>query len=44
MQFSSMWPIDRPLSGAIILAQGGLGSDGNKGVLRIPQSSSLLSI
>ncbi len=30
-----------PLSGATTLGQSGPGSDGNKGVLRIPQSSSI---
>ena len=37
-QYSSIWPIDRTLSGATTSGQSGLGSDGNKGVLRIPQS------
>ena len=41
MQFSSIQPIDRTLSGATILGQCGLGSDGNEGVLHIPQSSSI---
>ena len=40
-QFSSIWPINRTLSGATIAGQSGPGSDGNKGVLRIPQSSSI---
>ena len=31
--------IDRALSGAIISGQSGLGSNGNEGLLRIPQSS-----
>ena len=35
-QFSSIWSIDRTLSG-----QSGPGSDGYKGVLNIPQSSSI---
>ena len=39
MQFSSIWPIDRTLSGATTLGQSGPGSDGNEGVLRILQSS-----
>ena len=39
--FSSIWPIDRTLSGATTLGQSGPGSDGNEGVLRIPQSSSI---
>ena len=33
--------MDRTLSGATIPDQSGLGSDGNEGVLRIPQSSSI---
>ena len=37
MQFSSILPIDRTPSGATTAAQ----SDSNKGVLRIPQSSSI---
>ena len=40
-EFSSIWPIDRALSGATTLGQSGPGSDGNKGVLRIPQSTSI---
>ena len=39
-QFSSIWPIDRTFSGATTLGQSGIGSDGNEGVLRVPQSSS----
>ena len=39
--FSSIWPIDRTLSGATTPSQSGPGSDGNEGVLRIPQSSSI---
>ena len=38
-QFSSIWPIDRSLSGATISGQSGPGSDGDEGVLCIPQSS-----
>ena len=38
-QFSSVWPISRTLSGATTLGQSGPGSDGNKGVLHIPQIS-----
>ena len=38
-QFSCIWPIDVNLSGAIILGQSGPGSNGNKLILRIPQSS-----
>ena len=36
---SSIWPIEGTLSGATILGQSGPGSDGNKDVLHIPQSS-----
>ena len=39
-QFSSIWLIDRTLSGATTPGQCEPGSDGNKGVLRIPQISS----
>ena len=39
--FSSIWPVDRTLSGATTPSQSGPGSDDNKGVLRIPQSSSI---
>ena len=38
---SSIQPIDRALSGAIIPGQSWPGSDGNKGVPRIPQTSSI---
>ena len=41
MQFSSIRPIDRILSGATTPGLGGLGSDGNEGVLHIPQSFSI---
>ena len=40
-QFSSIRPIGRTLSGATIPGQSGPGSDGNEGVLHIPQSSSI---
>ena len=39
MHFSSIWPIDRTLSGATTPGQSGSGSDGNEGVLCIPESS-----
>ena len=39
--FSSIWLIDRALSGATIPGQIGFGSNGNEEVLRIPQSSSI---
>ena len=38
-QFSSSRPIDSTLSGTTTLGQSGLGSNGNEGVLHIPQSS-----
>ena len=41
MQFSSIQPIDRALSGATIPGQSGPGSNGNEGLLRIFQSSSI---
>ena len=40
-QFSSIYPIDSALSGATTPCQSGPGSNGNEGVLRIPQSSSV---
>ena len=40
-QFSSIWSIDRTLSGATTLSQSEPGSDSNEGVLHIPQSSSI---
>ena len=41
MSNSSIWPIDRTLSGTTTPDQIGPGSDCNKGVLHIPQSSSI---
>ena len=41
MQFSSIWPIDKTLSGAATPGQSEPGSDGNEGVLSVPQSSSI---
>ena len=38
-QFSSIWPIERTLSGATTPSQSELGSDDNKGVLHIHQNS-----
>ena len=38
-QFRSVWSIDRTLSGATTLTQSGPGSNGNEGVLHIPQRS-----
>ena len=41
-QFNSICPIDRTLSGATTLGPREPGSDGNEGVLCIPQSSSII--
>ena len=41
MQFSSIWPRHRTLSGATTPDQSRPGSDGKESVLRIPQSSSI---
>ena len=40
-QFSSVWPIDRTLLGATTPGQSRPESNGNEGVFRIPQSSSI---
>ena len=40
-QFSSIWRIDRTLSGAITLGQSRPGSDSNEEILCIPQRSSI---
>ena len=42
MSNSYIWPRDKTLSGAITSGQGGPGSDDNEGVIRIPQSSSII--
>ena len=39
MSNSSIWPIDKTLSGATTLGQSGSGSNGKERVLYIPQSS-----
>ena len=39
MSNSSIWPLDRALSGATTLGPNGAENDGNEGVLRIPQGS-----
>ena len=39
MSSSSIWPIDRAVLGATAPGQSGHGSNGNEGVLNIPQSS-----
>ena len=44
IQFRSIWPIDRTLSDPTTSGQIGLGSNGNEGVLCIPQSSSIPGI
>ena len=41
MSNNSVWPIDRILSGATTLGQSGPGSNGNKRVLHVLQSSSI---
>ena len=41
MQFSSIRPTDRTLSGATTLGQSAPGSDGNEGILCVSQSSSI---
>ena len=41
MHFTSIWPIDGTLSGATTPVQSKPGSNGNEGVLCIPQSSSI---
>ena len=41
MSNTSIWPINRTLSGTTIPGQSEPGSDGNKGVLHIPQSYSI---
>ena len=40
IQFSSIWPIYRILSGATPLGHNGPRNDGNEGILHIPQNSS----
>ena len=41
MSNSSIWPIDRTLSGATTSDQSGPESDGNEGVFCIPQTSNI---
>ena len=41
MSNNSIWPIDTILSGATTPSQSGPGSNGNEGVVHIPQSSSI---
>ena len=42
--FSSIWPIGKTLSGATTPGQSGPGSDGNEGVVRIPQSLCIIRV
>ena len=44
MPDSFIWPIDRTLSGVTSSDQSGPASDGNEGILRIPQSFSITEI
>ena len=44
MQFNSIWPIDRTLSHATTPSRSKSGSDGNKELLHIPQSSSITGV
>ena len=44
MQFGSIWPIDKTLLGATTQGQSRPGSNGNEGVLCIPQSSRITGI
>ena len=44
MSNSSIWPVDRALSGNTIPGLSGPGNDDNEGVLRIPQSSAITRI
>ena len=44
MLFSSIWPIDKTLSGDTTPGQSWPGSDGNEGVLHISQSFSIFTI
>ena len=41
LRFSTSWPIDRTLLGTTTPDQSKAGSDGNEGMLRIPQSSNI---
>ena len=43
-QFSSIWPIDKTLSGALTTGQSGPGSNDNEGILCIPLSSSITEV
>ena len=44
MSNSSIWPIDKTLSGATTPGQSGPGSNGSDGVLRIPKALALLEL
>ena len=41
-QFTSIWPIDKALSGAIIPGQSGPGRNGNEGYYFLPKALELL--
>ena len=41
MPNSSIWPIDKTISGTTTTGQSGPGSDGNEGLLRISQTFSI---
>ena len=41
-QFSSIWPIDRPLSGSTTPGKSGLKSNGNEEVLHFPPKYSII--
>ena len=44
MSNSSIWPMDRTLSSSMTPGLNGPGSDGNEGILRIPQSFSITEV
>ena len=44
MSNSYIWPIDRTLSDATTPGESGPGSDGNVGVLHVPQSSCITEV
>ena len=41
MSNGSIWPVEKTLSSPTTPVKSGLGSNGNKGVLRIPQNSNI---
>ena len=44
MSNSSIWPLDKTLSGATTTDQRGPGSDSDEGVIHIPQNSSIAEV